>query len=188
MAKKEGITKKEIKDTVLTTIDEVFKKMNRINWIDRHKIMQEEAFKNTELLLYGYEALKEHLKNEDEYMDMAFKGKSKSITSYVKNSFASQTDDEIMAARLDSYNRSVSDVKRIEQAIEAIKNENGYYIIETRYFKKSPTGETYTWEEVTELLAGKHGFSKNLNERTVRNIKNRLIKQMSIIIFGSDAL
>lgn len=188
MAKKEGITKKEIKDTVLTTIDEVFKKMNRINWIDRHKAMQEEAFKNTEILLYGYEALKEHLKNEDEYMDMAFHGKSKSITSYVKGGFTSQTDDEIMAARLDSYNRSVSDVKRIEQAINAIKDDKGYEIIKMRYFEKSSLGETYTWEEIAEWCAGKYGFSENLNEKTVRNIKNKLIKQMSIIIFGSDAL
>ena len=57
-----------------------------------------------------------------------------------------------------------------------------------RYFEKSSLGETYTWEEIAEWCAGKYGFSENLNEKTVRNIKNKLIKQMSIIIFGSDAL
>ena len=37
---------KETKETIVATIDEVFKKMNRISWIDRQKAMQEEAFKN----------------------------------------------------------------------------------------------------------------------------------------------
>ena len=179
---------KETKKLIVTTIDEVFKKMNSINWIDRHRLMQEEAFKNTETLLYSYNALKAHLENEDEYLEMAFKGKSKSITSYTKNSFTSQTDDEIMASRLDSYNRSKSDIQRIETALKTIKNEKGYKVIETRYFMKSPEGDTYTWEEIAELLAGTDGFSENLNEKTVRTIKNQLIKKMSVLIFGSDAL
>lgn len=179
---------KSTKKLILTTIDEVFNKMNSINWIDRHRIMQEEAFKNTETLLYGYNALKEHLANEDEYLEMAFKGKSKSITSYTKNSFTTQTDDEIMAARLDSYNRSKSDVQRIETALKSIRNEKGYKIIEIRYFTKSPSGEIYKWEEIAEMLAGTNGFSKDLHEKTVRTIKNKLIKQMAVLIFGSDAL
>ena len=39
---------KETKETILTTIDEVFKKMNSISWLDRQKAMKDEAFKNTE--------------------------------------------------------------------------------------------------------------------------------------------
>lgn len=179
---------KETKKLIVDTIDEVFRKMNTINWIDRHRIMQEEAFKNTETLLYGYTALKEHLENEDEYMEIAFHGKSKSITSYVKGGFTSQTDDEIMAARLDSYNRSKSDVKRIESALNAVKNEKGYKIIQARYLERADDGGIYTWEEIAELLAGQYGFSENLNEKTVRTLKNQLIKKMAVLIFGSDAL
>ena len=181
-------TSKENKKLIVETIDEVFKKMNSINWIDRHRIMQEEAFKNTETLLYGYNALKEHLANEDEYMEMAFHGKSKSITSYVKGGFTSQTDDEIMAARLDSYNRSKSDVKRIETALKAVEKDKGYKIIEKRYLTKTEDGDTYTWVEIADMLAGQHGFSENLNEKTVRTLKNQLVKKMAVLIFGSDAL
>ena len=129
---------KENKKLIEATIDEVFNRMNKVSWIERQKALKEEAFKNTEKLLYSYEALKEHLANEDEYIDMAFHGKSKSITSYTKNSFTTQTDDEIMAARLDSYYRSKSDVEKIENALKAVRNKKGFPVIEMRYFTTDP--------------------------------------------------
>lgn len=43
---------KEIKETIAVTIDEVFKKMNSISWLERQKAMKDEAFKNTEKILY----------------------------------------------------------------------------------------------------------------------------------------
>ena len=49
---------KETKETIITTIDEVFKKMNSISWVDRQRVMKEEAFKNTEKILYCYKTLK----------------------------------------------------------------------------------------------------------------------------------
>lgn len=179
---------KETKKLIETTIDEVFSKMNKISWIERQKALKEEAFKNTEKLLYSYEALKEHLANEDEYIDMAFHGKSKSITSYTKNSFTTQTDDEIMAARLDSYYRSKSDVEKIENALEAVRNKKGFPIIEMRYFTTTEDDITYTWAEIAEKLAGTNGFSDRLDERTVRNYKNKLVREISVLIFGSDAI
>lgn len=33
---------KETKETIITTIDEVFKKMNSISWVDRQRAMKEE--------------------------------------------------------------------------------------------------------------------------------------------------
>ena len=39
---------KEVKETIVTTIDEVFRKMNSISWLERQKAMKDEAFKNTE--------------------------------------------------------------------------------------------------------------------------------------------
>ena len=36
---------KEIKETIAVTIDEVFKKMNSISWLERQKAMKDEAFK-----------------------------------------------------------------------------------------------------------------------------------------------
>ena len=55
---------KEIKETISVTIDEVFKKMNSISWLERQKAMKEEAFKNTEKILYCFNILKEHVADE----------------------------------------------------------------------------------------------------------------------------
>mgnify|MGYP000835730672 CR=1 FL=1 len=41
---------KEIKETIAVTIDEVFKKMNSISWLERQKAMKDEAFKNLSLI------------------------------------------------------------------------------------------------------------------------------------------
>lgn len=180
---------KEIKETITMTIDEVFQHMNSIAWIDRQKIMKEEAFKNTEKILYNYTALKEHIEDEDEYLSMALRKKSKSIIKYTSGNGKAETD-QILKDRLDSYNRSKSDLIRIEKALGKIKNRKGYEVIEYRYLlrKDSKRSELYTYDEITELLAGKNGYSQNLNEKTVRNYKNSLIKEVAVLMFGSDAI
>ena len=59
---------KEIKETIAVTIDEVFKKMNSISWLERQKAMKDEAFKNTEKILYCFNILKEHVADEAAYL------------------------------------------------------------------------------------------------------------------------
>lgn len=179
---------KETKQTIEVTIEEVFKKMNSINWIDRNRIMQEEAFKNTEKLLYGYNALIEHLKNEDEYLDMVFKGKSKSIVSFSKNSYTTITDEQIMQDRLDSYKRSQSDVSKITKALDSVRHKKGFKVIELRYLQRKADDEIYTYEEIADILKGTDGYNSNLNEKTVRLQKNKLVKEIAILLFGSDAI
>ncbi len=43
-------------------------------------------------------------------------------------------------------------------------------------------------EEIAGTLAGSDGYSENLNEKTVRAYKNKLIKEMAVYLFGSDAI
>ena len=62
---------KEVKEAIVITIDEVFNKMNRISWLERQKAMKDEAFKNTEKILYCFNILKEHV--EDEKRSKIFK-------------------------------------------------------------------------------------------------------------------
>ncbi len=38
------------------------------------------------------------------------------------------------------------------------------------------------------MLAGTSGYISNLNEKTVRNYKNTLVREMAILLFGSDAI
>lgn len=189
-----GVTK-ETRETIITTIDEVFKKMNSISWIDRQKAMEQESFKNTEKILYCYQILKEHVEDEKEYLAMASHKKSASLITYAKNK-AEPTDEEIILRdRKASYERSLNDVKRIEKALDKIKDRKGYEVIELRYLSRKrqlvegkATEEVYTYEEITELLAGKKGYNSNLNEKTVRGYKNTLIKEIAVLLFGSDAI
>lgn len=189
-----GVTK-ETKETILVTIDMVFKKMNSISWLDRQKSMKDEAFKNTEKILYCYNILKEHVANEAEYLDMAFKGKSTSFVTYSKNKVQKPDEDTILLDRQASWSRSKNDVERIEKALEKIRGKKGYEVIEMRYLQRKKvkengkiTEEVYTYEEITDLLAGQQGYNENLNEKTVRNYKNSLIREMAVLLFGSDAI
>ena len=61
----------------------------------------ESAYQKTEKLLRAYPALKEHVSDEDEYMDMIFKGKSKSVTSWSKTP-AEFHEDQALRARYES--------------------------------------------------------------------------------------
>jgi hypothetical protein len=87
-----------------------------------------------------------------------------------------------------SYNRSKTDVERIEKALERIRKKKGYEVIEYRYLKRKANDEVYTYEEITDMLAGQQGYNENLNEKTVRNYKNSLVRDMSVFLFGSDAI
>lgn len=179
---------REIKDTIAVTIDEVFKKMNSISWLERQKALKEEAFKNTEKILYCYNILKEHVSDENEYLEMAFKQKSCSFVTYSKNKAQKPDEDQILEDRMASYNRSKTDVERIEKALERIRKKKGYEVIEYRYLKRKGNDEVYTYEEITDILAGQQGYNENLNEKTVRNYKNSLVRDMSVFLFGSDAI
>lgn len=186
---------KEIKETIAVTIDEVFKKMNSISWLERQKAMKDEAFKNTEKILYCFNILKEHVADEKAYIGMMQKGKSCSVVRYTKNKPDKPDEDQLLADRIASYQRSKSDVDRIEKALEKIKGKKGYEVIEYRYLKRKTrkengknTEEIYTFEEIADMLAGQQGYSENLNEKTVRNYKNALVRDMAVFLFGSDAI
>lgn len=186
---------KEIKETIVVTIDEVFAKMNSISWLDRQKAMKEETFKNTEKILYCFETLKEHVADEQAYLEMLAKKKSGSVVVYSKNKVEKPDEEQLLEDRIASYRRSKNDVERIEKALENIKHKKGYEVIAMRYLqrkKKNDNGkeieEIWTFTEIAKMLGGQLGYNENLNEKTVRNYKNILVRDMAIYLFGSDAI
>lgn len=181
---------KEIKETIAVTIDEVFKKMNSISWLERQKAMKDEAFKNTEKILYCFNTLKEHVADEAAYLDMINKHTSGSVVRYSKNKADKPDEDQLLEDRIASYNRSKSDVDRIEKALKRISGRKGYEVIEYRYLKRKgeKQDEIYTYEEIAVILSGQQGYNENLNEKTVRNYKNTLVRDMAVFLFGSDAI
>lgn len=186
---------KEVKETIAITIDEVFKKMNSISWLERQKAMKDEAFKNTEKILYCFSILKEHVADEEEYLGMIGKRKSGSVVRYTKNRAEKPDEDQLLKDRIDSYRRSKNDVERIEKALKKIEGKKGYEVIKMRYLQRKKITENgkqieevFTFEEIAETLSGQQGYNENLNEKTVRNYKNTLVRETAIFLFGSDAV
>ena len=186
---------KEVKETIVTTIDEVFRKMNSISWLERQKAMKDEAFKNTEKILYCFNILKEHVADEAAYLGMINKRKSGSVVRYSKNKVEKPDEDQLLEDRIASYQRSKNDVERIEKALKKIEDRKGYEVIQMRYLQRKKitengkeTEEVYTYEEIADALSGQQGYNDNLNEKTVRNYKNTLVRDMAIFLFGSDAV
>lgn len=189
-----GISK-EIKEVIAATVAEAVQSVDSASWVKRQKAISDESFKNTEKLLYSYKSLKEHVADEEEYMEIAFHDKSRSFVRYSKNSQGNEDENLLMESRKASYDRSKNDVERIEKALERIKEKKGYEIIEMRYLHRKIhkegnkiVEEVYTYEEIAEKLAGQQGYGENLGEKTVRKYKNKLIKEMAVYLFGSDAI
>ena len=86
-------------------------------------------------------------------------------------------------------------MERIEKALKKIEGKKGYEVIQMRYLQRKKitengkqTEEVYTFEEIADILSGQQGYNDNLNEKTARNYKNALVRNMAIFLFGSDAV
>jgi hypothetical protein len=176
-----------LKRTVSEAVKDGAEDMCKVPFVERQKTVRDAMFHNTESLLYGFRDLEEHLKNEEEYMEMALKSSSKSIIRYQKNNLLRPDDDQLLEDRRKSYERSKNDFNRMKKALDSLSSEKGYRILEMRYLEKT-NGARATWEEIAESLAGTDGFSTNVTEKTVRSYKNRLINKLSVLLFGTDAL
>lgn len=173
--------------TAAATVDKAIEKMSSFSWIERIKAISNDYFTSTEKLLYAYPALKTHIQNEDEYFAMAFHGTSGSIVKFSKYKVAKPEEEQILKDRKESYNRSKSDLEKIEKALDSIKNEKGYEIISLRYFVNKRDGNTRTWQEVAEEIGKLDKYPDNIAESTIRKYKNRLVRKIGVVLFGSDA-
>ena len=186
----DAIQSKEFKDSIMQTIEEGINnrhnKFCELDFIERQKTMQSNAFRNTEKLLYNLDALEKHLENEKEYLAMAFHKNAGSIVKYQKNKSEKPTDDQLLQDRLKSYERSKHDYQRIKDALDAVSDHKGFSIIQLKYL--TPGHPKITYEELAEELAGQDGFSEKLNEKTVRRYKDLIVKEIATILFGSDAI
>lgn len=170
---------KQTQELIESTVEATVIKLSGITVLDRMKAIKDETFKNTEKLLYNYNALKEHVKDEIGYFNMLYKSTSGSIVRYSKSKIIAN-EDEMIKFREESLRRSRSDLERIEKALSKVKRKKEYQVIELKYFSKKENGDSYTFEDIAEELG--------LTEKTVRTWKNKLIKEMSVYIFGSDAI
>ena len=48
-------------------------------------------------------------------------------------------------------------------------------------------GNTRTWQEVAEEIGKLDKYPDNIAESTIRKYKNRLVRKIGVVLFGSDA-
>lgn len=178
--------KQVLTKSVADILNEQNEQLSKVSFIERQKLVQSNTYKSTEKLLYNFNALKEHLENETEYLDMAYHKTAGSVVKFQKNKVDKPTDDQLLQDRIDSYRRSLHDFERVKKAIDAVSDEKGFEIIRLKYL--TPGNEAETFEGIAEQLAGTHGFSEKLNEKTVRRYRSLLINKIATLIFGSDAI
>lgn len=178
---------KQTQMLIESTINHTIDKLNSITTVDRMQAMKNETFKNAEKLLYNYNSLKEHVADENEYFDMMYKNSSKSIVRYSKSKVYI-SDDEMLKSREGSYLRSKGDLQRIEKAVKKVKDKKEFNVIQLRYFSKKHNGDTYTFEEIAEILSNSGDYSDTLNEKTVRRWRSSIVQEIAISLFGSDAI
>lgn len=186
---------KEMKEAIKETVNETIKSMNSDLWIERQRAIENETFQKTEKALYSFTTLKEYVEDEEDYLAVIPRGKSCSVIRYSKNRAEKPDENILLEARMASYQRSKNEVERIEKALEKIKDKKGYEVIELRYLQRKTKiengkkiEEIYTFEEIADILSRKQGYNENLNEKTVRIYKNKLVKDVAISLFGLDAI
>ena len=140
---------------------------------------KEFVYQKTEKLLRAYPALKDHVSDEDEYMNMIFRGKSKSITSWSKTP-SEFHEDQALHARFDSLQRSKADIQRIENAISKPDVVPYMPVVEASYFLIKDDGNRPTNEDVAQRL--------HMDPRTVSRHRKSAVERISVHLFGSDAI
>lgn len=185
------ISKEDI-DTINKNFDEQIKKAveaitNAVHNSNRAFKVADKKVKNpyyseTERLLYKYPMLKlkveqDELDIEDLQKEMDLFGgtqKSKDVV-YVPNGGVRldpyEKQEALIAEKKVSRDKALKDIKKIDRALENVKNYKGYEIIDLRYFKRIEPDD-----EIMEQL--------HIGKTTFYQWKNRIINDLSVIFFG----
>lgn len=169
-----------IEDAIVKTAKETAKEV--IQELRNSKMIKNEMsyFKKVELLLYNYNNLKAALKQKDEDIkyikDHGLPQKSGSIVVYQTSGGNISGQDRYMNL-IEKYEleklETLREIKRIENALDKIKNDRYYPIIKLKYL--SDHKERYNEERIAEKL--------DKDRSTITRNKSRLINTMKTILF-----
>ncbi len=161
------------KEEVETTIKAITDNM--------HQEEGKDYFKETEKLLYNYPILKLKVEEDEKFLynpdacTEPEQRKSKDIIRFSGTGGGHGLDiDRYTIGVKSSMMRTRQEVKRIERALETIKEDAYYCVIKYKYF------DEMNFQEIAERL--------EKDESTCRRNKNRLINKLKIMLFGADAL
>lgn len=147
------------------------------------EVIKVNYYLNTEKLLYKYPVLKKQVIAIEEYIqDLISDGyqqKSKDVVKIQPQLNQEKQDytemhDERIKDKKSSLERTNMDIKWIEHALNQIRNDQYYILIELKYFDKM---------EILDILK-----KLNISETTFRRKRNSIINELSIILYGSNAI
>ena len=139
------------------------------------------TFKNVELLLYNYEAIKDSIKEREEQIKdlktYGIKEKSYSITTIVEN-VKKQSKSELIDNAIESLQQHIFRtkvfIKYIDKIIKKLEKDEYYPIIKLKYFK----GKSI--EEIAEIL--------KKDSSTISRNKNRLINELKPLLLPNEVI
>lgn len=139
------------------------------------------TFKNVELLLYNYEAIKDSIKEREEQIKdlktYGIKEKSSSITTIVEN-VQKQSKSELIDNAIESLHQHIFRtkvfIKYIDKIIKKLEKDEYYPIIKLKYFK----GKSI--EEIAEIL--------KKDSSTISRNKNRLINELKPLLLPNEVI
>lgn len=164
------IIQQSVKEAAIGMVQEL-----KLNNMMRHELSY---YKRVELLLYNYNNLKKALKNKEEDIRYikhhGLPEKSGSIVVY-QTSGGNITGQERYSMLIEKYEleklETLREINRIENALNEIKKDKYYIIIELKYFSE----KKWTEEEIAEEL--------NKERSTITKNKKRLINSIKTILF-----
>lgn len=137
-------------------------------------------FKQTERLLYSYidmkASIESYIEEIEELEEYGLRGRSKSIV-YMPTGCRLGSEDLLEAKIQDlqyKIQSSEREIKKIDKALEAIKDDEWYRVIELKYFQCKND------QEIAEVMI--------CDPSTVRRNKKRLINKIAVRLYGADAL
>ena len=155
------------------TVDEVISKAviaTRLSCAREPK----DVFKATEKRLYAYPVLQAKIKDDEEMLEeieqYGLRGRSKSITRFIKSGIRLEPDEIKEAVMLDlraTIDGDKYEISRIDKAIEQIADDEYRDIIRYKYFEQKSE------DEIADLM--------HCAPRTVRAHKSRLVDRKSVV-------
>ena len=154
---------------------------------------QPDYYRIVEKLLFNYKRLEALVNNEDDYLQINLKGKSKDIVlkkpsgSIYKNK--TEIADDMQDERIKQYEKTASRFREVERVVALFEDRKEFIVIRMYYFNEDAVGnprdknaKQYTWDEIAFELSE---FEILKDEKTARRWRTNLINDIAVCMFGT---
>jgi hypothetical protein len=177
VAAKGGKVEQMVENAITKAMHSVYEK-----GVERGRAEAKEIYRLTERRLYAYPALKDNIetyKKDIADLQKEEPGRSKDLVFFsVHGGGIRLSPDEIQEGRIRQLEgriyRDEAEIKEIDIALESVKNDPYFPIIDLRYWQQKSD------DEIAEIIA--------CDASTVRRNKSRLIRMIAVKLYGASAV